>query len=462
MHPTRDASCLPALLLVLGRPVAAADPSPQPPVILQDSYVGREPDAPWRKDAEARIEKHRKGDLVVRVAGPGGAAVPDAEISVRMRRHAFHFGTQVQKDLLIDPSGTGELYRKHFLELFNYATVNAFYYMQWKTPQQADKTRAEALKAVQWLQGKGIPMRGHVLVWYFKDDQIEKTPAEIRARVVRHIDDCIGNPGFGGAIGEWDVQNEPFSNSDIHRKLGLEAMPGWFRLARQHAPKARLFLNEAGLCSRMHDKRWAERVAFTEGVVRFLQEKGAPIDGLGLQSHHIESLAPLPEVLRTLDRFAALGVDLQATEYDIRLLPSTADRKADFQARWRTPGPPVPPEMERLEADYLRDYLTAFFSCPSVTAFILWGFWDGKHWLHNAPLLRKDWTLKPAGEAYRELVFRRWWTEAEGRTGADGTFATRGFLGDYEIAVKKGTAVKTVPARLERPGTTVAVVLDAK
>jgi GH35 family endo-1,4-beta-xylanase len=212
----------------------------------------------------------------------------------------------------------------------------------------------------------------------------------------------------------------------------------------------------------MHRKEWAQRISFTEEVVRFLQKKGAPIDGLGLQSHHIESLAPIPEVLRTLDRFAALGVDLQATEYDIRLLPSTTDRKADFRKRWRTPGPPIPPAMERLEADYLRDYLTAFFSHPAVTAFVMWGFWDGKHWLHNAPLLRKDWTLKPAGEAYRDLVFKRWWTDAEGKTGAKGTFETRGFLGDYEIVVKAGAATRTVRARLERPGTTVTVALDAR
>jgi len=304
-------------------------------------------------------------------------------------------------------------------------------------------------------------MRGHVLVWNLGEEWIARSPEEVRARVLQHIDECVGDPRFSGAIGEWDVQNEPFQNSDVYRKLGLEAVPEWFHRARRHTPGGHLFLNEARLCSQMHDRSWAERVAFTEKILRFLRERGAPIHGLGFQSHHVGSLAPIPEVLRTLDRFAALGLDLQATEFDIRLLPSTADPKADFQRRWRTPGPPVPPEMERLEADYLRDYLTAFFSHPAVTAFIMWGFWDGRHWLHNAPLLRKDGSFKPAGEAYRDLVFRRWWTEVEGRTGEDGRFAVRGFLGAYEITARKGMITKTVPVLLGGPGAAISIALES-
>ena len=163
-----------------------------------------------------------------------------------------------------------------------------------------------------------------------------------------------------------------------------------------------MFLNEAALCSRMHDPRWAERVAFTCSVAEELRDQGVPIHGLGLQSHHVESLAPIPEVLKTLDRFASLGLGLQVTEYDIRLVPATDDPKAGYQAKWRRPMPrPPTPEMEQLEADYLRDYLTACFSQPKVTAFIMWGFWQGKHWLYNAPLLREDWSPKPAGRVWR-------------------------------------------------------------
>ena len=50
----------------------------------------------------------------------------------------------------------------------------------------------------------------------------------------------------------------------------------------------------------------------------------------------------------------------------------------------------------------------------------MWGFWDGAHWKNNAPLYRRDWSLKPAGAAYRDLVLKTWRTDASGKTGADG------------------------------------------
>lgn len=38
--------------------------------------------------------------------------------------------------------------------------------------------------------------------------------------------------------------------------------------------------------------------------------------------------------------------------------------------------------------------------------------------------------MKPAGHAWKNLVFEKWWTEKRGKTAVDGTFKTRGFLGD--------------------------------
>ena len=50
-------------------------------------------------------------------------------------------------------------------------------------------------------------------------------------------------------------------------------------------------------------------------------------------------------------------------------------------------------------------------------------------------MFRRDWSLKPNGGAYEDLVFKQWWTNADGKTATSGTFTTRGFLGDYEIEV---------------------------
>jgi endo-1,4-beta-xylanase len=50
-------------------------------------------------------------------------------------------------------------------------------------------------------------------------------------------------------------------------------------------------------------------------------------------------------------------------------------------------------------------------------------------------LWRKDWSIKPAGQVWRDLVFKQWWTDEAVTTGADGAASVRGFHGTYTVAV---------------------------
>jgi hypothetical protein len=96
-----------------------------------------------------------------------------------------------------------------------------------------------------------------------------------------------------------------------------------------------------------------------------------------------------------------------------------------------------------------------------VDSIIMWGFWEGRHWLPNAALFRRDWTIKPNGQAYQDLVFKQWWTNADGKSDNRGAYRTRGFLGDYDISVTAPNGqTKTVSAKLVKGGATVAIRLD--
>ena len=90
-----------------------------------------------------------------------------------------------------------------------------------------------------------------------------------------------------------------------------------------------------------------------------------------------------------------------------------------------------------MQGDYTRDFLTAVFAHPAVTAFTMWGFWEGDIWQHNAALYRQDWTPKPNGVAL-EAPLKSWRTDATATTAADGTFKLRGFRGDYDVVVSGG------------------------
>ncbi|MBE7046981.1 MAG: hypothetical protein E7396_06145 [Ruminococcaceae bacterium] len=71
-----------------------------------------------------------------------------------------------------------------------------------------------------------------------------------------------------------------------------------------------------------------------------------------------------------------------------------------------------------------------------MDGFLMWGFWDGHNYKAYSPIYDSDWNLKPAGEAYVDLVYNKWWTkDAKANTGADGSATIRGFCGDYDVTV---------------------------
>jgi len=404
--------------------------------VTRITYAGSEPDAPWRKAAAERIEKLRKGDLSVVVNDKAGKPVAGATVEIAMKKHAFGFGTCVPADLIV--GATNEKFAALIPELFNIATLEND--LKW-VPLMGDWgpafTVERAKRAVAWLKDRGIPTRGHVLVWpgwknlpkYLK--ALESQPQKLQAEVRDHIRKLAGE--MKGSLAQWDVMNEPFDNHDLMDILGEDVMVEWFKEARATDPGAQLFINDYAILSggggttphRDHYDR----------TIQFLLDKGAPVDAIGLQGHFGTSLTSPEDMLKILDRYGRFGKPIWITEYDI--------------------------VMDDLETagSFTRDFYTTLFSHPSVQGIVMWGFWDGSHWKNNAALYKGDWTLKPGGQAYRDLVLREWKTNATGTTDAQGRFSTRGFFGDYEIKASSAGNAMTVKHRLEARGGAVTVTL---
>ena len=86
------------------------------------------------------------------------------------------------------------------------------------------------------------------------------------------------------------------------------------------------------------------------------------------------------------------------------------------------------------------------FSHPAVTDVMTWGFWEGTALEARGRSSRRDWSTKPNGQAWMDLVLREWWTDERGRTDNRGAYRVRGFLGVYQIEVATAGAVQTVSA----------------
>jgi endo-1,4-beta-xylanase len=387
------------------------------------SYVGREQNAAWRTAAAARIEALRKGDLTVRVQDAGGKPLAGAAVKLEMQRHAFGFGSAVNADLIVDASPEAQTYRQKVQELFSRVVFeNDLKWPSWEDPG----SRAQTLKALDYFRAQGLPVRGHNLLWGCAEDDcfprdvppLFANPAGLRARIEQHFADVLG--ATRGKIAEWDVINEPSGGTRFSDALGEDEMAAQLRQAKVLDPAACLVINENGTLGEGNNT-----ATFTR-ILKRVQALGAPLEGIGLQGHFNFKLTPPEDLNARLNTYGQLKVPISITEFDISL-----------------------PD-EQLQADFLRDVLTVAFANENVSSFMLWGFWAGRINEPNAALLRSDWSLKPNGQVFRNLVLGQWWTRVAGVSGSDGRYRTRGFYGDYKLSVTVNGRTSTRTIKLQK------------
>ncbi|HEX2730613.1 MAG TPA: endo-1,4-beta-xylanase [Polyangiaceae bacterium] len=399
------------------------------------TYPGREPDAPWRAEAQARIEKNRKADLQV-VVKQGGQPVPSAQVSVQQTSQAFNFGTCAPAELLL--SGREPKVNQLTAELFNTVTLEND--LKW-APLAGDWgggfTIERAQKASDWLREHNLRLRGHVLMWPGWGNlpagikRHAKEPDWLKTEIAKHITDVAGQ--MRGRVIDWDVLNEPFTNHDLIDILGKDAMVEWFRLARQAEPNAHLYINDFAILSGGGGTT-GHRDHY-EATIQYLVDHHAELDGIAFQGHFGTALTSPDDLLKLLDRYGKFGKHMAVTEYDLLV------------------------DDEQLAADYTRDFYTLLFSYPQVESIVMWGFWDKIHWKKNAPLYHTDWSPKPALAVYKQLVQHDWQTHEQGTTDAQGAYATRGFLGDYDVKVTAGGKTQSVHVSLKAGSAPVVINL---
>jgi GH35 family endo-1,4-beta-xylanase len=410
----------------------------------QLSYPGHEGSANWRATAEGRIEQIRKAPLTVKVVDGLGNPIEGAKVHVALKQHAFGFGSAIAANPVLNNSSVdGSRYRALVKSLFSRVVIeNAVKWPNWEFARQT------GINLVNWLVDNGLEVRGHNLVWpnwQYLPSSVKTTydntlasqgqaaaTAWLRQRVISHIADEAS--ALAGKLVEWDVINEPYTNHELMDILGNSAMIDWFRQAKQSDPNAVMFLNDYNILSAL-GADYAHQNGFFSAI-QFLRDGGAPIEGIGMQGHFGSGLTGVPRMLQILDRFAAFGLPISATEFDV----TVAD--------------------EQMQADFTRDFMSTLFSHPAVNGILTWGFWQNAHWRPEAAMFRSDWTIKPNGQAWVDLVHTLWNTETVGTTLTDGEYTTRGFRGDYDIEVTFAGQTRSVTTTLVE-ATSLDVVLDS-
>ena len=259
----------------------------------------------------------------------------------------------------------------------------------------------------------GLRLHGHTLIWY-----AQKPPAFLRidgagqrfADAYRNYILAVAGRYRGHVVG-WDVVNEAINENGEDerdclwsRNLGPDYAGLAYRHAREADPDVPLFLNDYFLDTMPNKRRSFLRMA------ERLLKSGAPLTGLGTQTHVSIHMAP-GAIKAAIHDLASLGLPIHLSELDV----STRNREGVKGALDMTP---IPERLAR-QARVVHEAAEAFMALPERQryAFTLWGVRDKDSWLRRPPnagegtdqplLFDDDGRPKPAARALVEAFSGR-------------------------------------------------------
>ncbi len=379
--------------------------------------------------ADARIEKCRKGDAVLRLLGPDGKPLKASTTAkIAQTRHKFLFGCNIFKLSRCRTPEDNAAYEKHFAALLNFATLPFYWWNYEQQRGKPDDARTEEL--VRWCKAHNVTTKGHPLAWNWGEQKwLPEEPEAVMQLQFKQIERCVRL--FKNDIDIWDVVNEathydrdkakknaPVLTEAI-RKMGVgEYVRQAFKIARKANPNATLVINDYRT-----DPAYAEKV-----ISQLVDDSGRPLyDVIGIQSHMHGRYWGAQRTWDVCQQFAKFGKPLHFTETTVVSGPRTSQG-------WNTT-----PEGEERQAEQVAEFYRVLFSHPAVEAITWWDFTDQGAW-QRAPagFVRADMTPKPAYEQLEHLIKDKWWTQTRTTLTPGSKVNFRGFFGQYKVTARSG------------------------
>jgi GH35 family endo-1,4-beta-xylanase len=374
-------------------------------------------------DLDASIRRVRVGTLIVET-------IPGAEVRVEQLRHEFWFGAALANQAFGArmPAADRERYLATFLANFNAAvTENA---LKWHVMEPArgrvDYSIVDAM--LDWTARHEVPLRGHNVYWGIANrvQPWQKTLDDTELRAVLEARAVDVARRYRGRFAEYDLNNEMVHGNYYEDRLGPDITRDMAAWMRREDPAAVLYLND-------YDITTGRRVEDYAAQIRRLLDQGVPIGGIGVQGHlHGDTFDP-GALRRSLDRLAGFKLPIRITEFNFPGQKSRHYGKRDAV---------LTDAEEQAKARAIVEFYRICFAHPAVEGILMWGFWEGANWIPQSSLWRRDWTPTPAAAAYRDLIFKQWWTKWSGRADAQGRCEVPAFFGRHRVtATGKATVV---------------------
>ena len=252
-----------------------------------------------------------------------------------------------------------------------------------------------------------LHMVGHALLWhsqaprwFFVDEEGNDVSREVLIERMRtHINTVVKR--YKGAIKGWDVLNEAIlddgtlRNSKFLQIIGEDYIPLAFQFAHEADPGAELYYNDYN--------EW--HVGKRETIVKLvnsLKEKGIRIDGIGMQGHMGMEYPSVKEYEEAIEAYAAAGVKVMITEWDISALPKASRNITSNISDTVAYKKEINPYTDGLPADVLSswekrylDFFKLFIKHQEkISRVTLWGVSDAGSWKNDFPVVgRTDYPL---------------------------------------------------------------------
>jgi endo-1,4-beta-xylanase len=242
-------------------------------------------------------------------------------------------------------------------------------------PNQATFDFKDADSIAAFAESYDMRLRGHTLVWYGvmpKWTESLDTSALAEAELLKHIDTVAGR--YRTKMDSWIVVNEPLLENatkfdDLRptiwqRTMGIEHLTKAFEATHAADPFAKLLINEYDI-EYIGDRFRRRREALT-ALIRYLVDRKAPIQGVGIQGHLRNDAEVDTKGLAQFARdMAALGLKVAVTELDVidNLLP------ADVAER------------DKLVSERARTFLSALSEVDEIDSLLTWGITDKYTWV---------------------------------------------------------------------------------
>jgi endo-1,4-beta-xylanase len=279
--------------------------------------------------------------------------------------------------------------------------------MKWSStePTEGTFTFTTADAQVAFGQTHNMLIRGHNLVWangsqtpawvFLEPNSTTplsaSNPADVSLLTQRIQNHIMGEvTHFGSAIYVWDVINEPIDSSQtdclvhgpFYSILGKSYMDIALQAARQFSPAGtQLFINDfnTSIPARLH---------CLETIVRDLQTRGIPLDGVGHETHNRIDFPQTADVVNSINEIASMfpGLHQQVTEMDISVYKGS-DNTSNYGANGGT----VPQSIIAEQGWFYAQLFNAFRQLKGkLDAVTFWGLADDNTWLDSFPINRLD------------------------------------------------------------------------